>query len=180
MNKNINRRVFVKQRKHKINSEIDYPKVRVTGEGMQGEIINTEEALNIAESNGKDLILITENANPPVVKIEEYSKYLYQQEKMEKDRKKNSIKNETREIQLSCNIADNDILTKAKKAKELLLKSSKIKCVVQLKGREKAMPEKGELVLLKFANNVSDVGQPETLPKLDGGRWIMILKPKNK
>jgi translation initiation factor IF-3 len=176
----MNRRNFPiqKQRRHKINSDIYYPKVRVVGEGVEPGILNTKEAIDLAFTMGKDLILITENAVPPVAKIEDYSKFLYNQEKQEKERRKNSSKNETREIQLSVSIADNDLNTKAKKAKEFLLSDNKVKCVIQLKGRQKAMPEQGELVMLKFANTLADVGTPESMPKLDGGRWIMILKSK--
>ena len=79
---------------------------------------------------------------------------------------------------MSCSIADNDLNTKSKKAKEFLEDGNKVKCVVQLKGRQKAMPEQGEIVMLKFANILSSVGSPESLPKLDGGKWLMILKPK--
>ncbi len=174
----MNKRVFIKQRKHKINKEIISPTVRVTGEGIQGQIMSTREAIDLAFTMDKDLILITENANPPVAKIEDYNKFLYHQEKIEKERKRNSSKIETREIQLSCNIAENDLNTKSKKAREFLEDDNKVKCVIQLKGRQKAMPEQGEIVMLKFANTLSDIGAPESMPKLDGGRWLMILKSK--
>ena len=169
---------FVKKRKHSINSEIVFPKVRVVGDGLKGDIMDTNDAIEMALSMDKDLILITENGNPPVVKIEDYNKFLYQQEKMEKERKRNSSKVDLREIQLSCNIADNDINTKSKKSRVFLEDGDKVKCVIQLKGRQKAMPEQGELVMLKFADILSDIGSPESMPKLDGSRWIMILKPK--
>ena len=167
------------RRKHKINKDITYSQVRLIGQG-EPQIVNTFETMKMANSEGKDLILISESSNPPIVKIEEYSKFLYQQEKAEKERKKKSSKTELREIQLSVNIADNDILTKSKKAKEFLLDDDKVKCVIQLKGRQKAMPEQGELVMLKFANILADIGSPEAIPKLDGGRWIMIIRPKSK
>ena len=102
------------------------------------------------------------------------------QEKQEKERKKNSVKNEIREIQLSCTIADNDLNVKSKKGKEFLEEGSKIKCVIQLKGRQRSMPEQGELILLKYADVLSEVGSPESLPKLEGSRWLMIMKPKKK
>ena len=175
----MSKRLFIKQRKHKINKEIfPAPKVRVVGEGVEPQIMDTRDAIDLAFSMDKDLILITENANPPVAKIEDYNKFLYQQEKMEKERKRNSTKIETREIQLSVSIAENDLKTKSKKAREFLEEDNKVKCVIQLKGRQKAMPEQGELVMLKFASSLSDVGAPETLPKLEGGRWLMILKAK--
>ena len=172
------KRVFIKKRRHMINEDIMSYEVRITGGDYQGQIMRTDDAMNLAFSLHKDLILISENAVPPVARIEDYNKFLYQLEKTEKDRKKNSSKVEIREIQLSVSIADNDINTKSKKAREFLVDENKVKCVIQLKGRQKAMPEQGELVMLKFANILSDVGSPEAMPKLDGGRWIMMLKPK--
>jgi translation initiation factor IF-3 len=142
--------------------------------------MSSYEAAFLAKEQGKDLILISENANPPVVRIEDYQKFLYNFEKSEKEKKKSNIRNEVREIQLSCTIAVNDINTKSKKAKEFLEDGDKVKCVIQLKGRQKSMPEQGELVLLKFAEILAEVGQPEFLPKLEGGRWLMLMKPKKK
>ena len=167
-----------KRRSHRINDEIRFPQVRIVGDGIDSEIMSSREAVDYAYSLDKDLILINEGANPPVVKIEEYSRFIYQQEKQEKERRRNASKVELKEIQLSTTIADNDLNTKSKKAIELLQDNNKVKCVILLKGRQKARPEQGELVMLKFANIVSANGTPEALPKLDGSRWIMILKPK--
>jgi translation initiation factor IF-3 len=176
---NNNRRpVFNNKRKHQINQDIRCVKVRIVGENVESQIMYTDEAIDLAFSMDKDLILISENANPPVAKVEEYNKFLYQQEKLEKERKKNSTKVEIKEIQLSCTIADNDLNTKSKKAKEFLEEANKVKCVIQLKGRQKGMPEQGELVMLKFAEILAEVGAPEALPKLEGSRWIMMIKPK--
>lgn len=169
---------FIKRNKHLLNNEIRCSQVRVVGDEMNGQIMNTSEAIDLSFTLGKDLILISESANPPVARIEDYNKFLYKQEKIEKERKKNSTKVELKEIQLSTTIADNDLNTKSKKAIEFLKENNKIKCVILLKGRQKAMPEKGELVMLKFANIVSEYGMPEAMPKLDGSRWIMTLKPK--
>jgi translation initiation factor IF-3 len=166
------------KRKHLINQDIKFPKVRVIGDDSQGGVMNTSDAIDLADSLDKDLILISENANPPIVKIEDYNKFLYNQEKSEKDRKKNSSKVEIKEIQLSCNIAENDLNTKSKKAKEFLEDANKVKCVIQLKGRQKGMPEQGELVMIKFADMLSEYGIPEAMPKLDGSKWLMMLKPK--
>jgi len=166
------------KRKHLINQDIKFPKVRVIGDDSQGGVMNTSDAIDLADSLDKDLILISENANPPIVKIEDYNKFLYNQEKSEKDRKKNYSKVEIKEIQLSCNIAENDLNTKSKKAKEFLEDANKVKCVIQLKGRQKGMPEQGELVMIKFADMLSEYGIPEAMPKLDGSKWLMMLKPK--
>lgn len=168
---------FLKERKHKINGEVRFPKVRLIGQ-EEPKIMSSWEASKIAESLGKDLILINENQDPPIVKIDDYNKFIYDQEKAEKERKRNSIKIEIREIQLSCEIADNDLNTKSRKANEFLTDGDKVKCVINLKGRQKSMPERGELVMLRFAEILSEVGVPESLPKLDGSRWLMTLKPK--
>lgn len=174
----MNNRKFVKKNKHLLNNEIRVPQVRVVGDEANGQIMNTREAIDLSFSLGKDLILISENANPPVARIEDYNKFLYKQEKAEKERKRNSSKVELKEIQLSTTIADNDLNTKSRKAIEFLQENNKIKCVILLKGRQKAMPEQGELVMLKFANIVAEHGVPESMPRLDGSRWIMTLKPK--
>lgn len=87
---------------------------------------------------------------------------------------------ETREIQLSCEIAENDLMTKSRKGEEFLKDGDKVKCVILLKGRQKSMPERGELVMLRFAEILTEFGLPEALPTLDGNRWIMTLKPKKK
>jgi len=168
-----------KQRKHKINNEVRFPQVRLVGQG-EPQIISSYEASKIAEELGLDLILINESQSPPIVRIADYNKFIYDQEKAEKERKKNSQKTELREIQLSCDIQEHDIQTKSKKAKEFLTDNDKVKVVIQLKGRQAAMPERGELVMLKFADTLSEVGLPEDYPKLEGKRWQMILRPKKK
>lgn len=168
-----------KIRKHKINGEVRFDRVRLVKDGIQ-TIISSYEANKIAESEGLDLILISENSNPPVVKIDDYQKFLYDIERSEKEKKRNSTKTEIKEIQLSPNIAENDLLTKSKKAKEFLEDSDKVKCVITLKGRQRSMPAIGELVMLKFAEILSEYGLPESLPKMEGNKWLMILKPKKK
>jgi translation initiation factor IF-3 len=165
-----------KERKHKINSEVRFPQVRLVGDG-EPKIMSSYDASKLAESQGLDLILINESQTPPVVRIGDYNKFIYDSEKAEKEKRKNAQKIETKEIQLSCEIHDHDLQTKARKGREFLEDNDKVKVVMQLKGRQKATPERGELVMLKFANILSEVGVPESMPKLEGGRWIMTLKP---
>lgn len=178
MNKPFNRQPFTKKRAHLLNDEIRFPEVRIIGDNST--VLSTNKAIQMAEDEGLDLILISDKSNPPIVKIEDYNKFLYNQEKMEKERKKNSNKVEIKETQLSCNISDNDMNTKAKKSREFLEDGDKVKCVIQLKGRQKAMPQQGEMVMLKFAEILFEAGTPESMPKLEGGRWMMMLKPKVK
>ena len=177
--KKFQRPIQKKERKHKINGEVRFPQVRLIGEG-EPKIMSSYEASKLAEELGLDLILVNESQDPPIVKFGDYNKFIYDVEKAEKERKKNSKKTETREIQLSCEIHDNDLQTKSKKAKEFLEDNDKVKVVIQLKGRQKTMPERGELVMFKFAESLIEVGIPETMPKLEGGRWIMTMKSIKK
>ncbi len=168
-----------RQRKHKINSEVRFEKVRLVGKG-EPTVMSSYEASQIALSEEKDLILINENQDPPIVIIEDYNKFLYDTEKKEREKKRNATKTIVKEIQLSPEISDNDLNTKIKKGKEFLEDGNKIKCVIQLKGRQRANPERGEAVMLKFAQSLQEYGTPEHLPKLEGGKWLMMVKTKKK
>jgi translation initiation factor IF-3 len=179
LNNNYNRRKPpVKEKKHKTNGEVRFPEVRVIGEIGQGQIMSSYDAYKMAEENGKDLILISENAKPPAVKIEDYGKFLYEIEKREKESKKNQKKSEVKEISLSMVIADHDLGIKSKKALEFLSEGNKVKLSLLLKGRQNSMAQNGQVVMLKFATLVEEIGVPEAMPKLEGNRWHMILKPR--
>jgi translation initiation factor IF-3 len=101
------KKIVQKERKHKINSEVRFPQVRLVGMG-EPQIMTSFEASKLAETQGKDLILINEFQNPPIVRIEDYNKFIYDMEKAEKEKKKNSVRTELKEIQLSCEIGIND------------------------------------------------------------------------
>lgn len=167
-----------KERKHKINSEVRFPLVRLIGD-EESKIMSSFDASKLAESLELDLILINESQNPPIVKIADYNKFIYDAEKLEKEKKKNSNKVETKEIQLSCDIHEHDLETKSKKGIEFLTNGDKVKVVIQLKGRQKGMPERGEIVMLKFAKMLGEFGNPEQLPNLDGSRWLMTIRAKS-
>lgn len=166
--------------RHKINGDVRFPQVRLVGFYDEPKLMSSYEASKLAESEELDLILINENQNPPIVRIEDYKKFLYNLDKAEKEKKKNSLKSVIKEIQLSPEISDNDLNTKIKKGIEFLQHGDKVKCVLQLKGRQKANPERGEMTMLKYANGVSEHGSPESLPKLENGRWLMMIKPSTK
>jgi translation initiation factor IF-3 len=168
------------RRLHKINMEITFPTLRISGDGIESKVVTKYEAIKIAEDLGKDVILISDKANPPFCKIEDYNKFIYDQEKKKKEIEKNAPKNETKELSFGVFIADHDLEVKAKKGKEFLEEGSKVKCSLLLKSREKATPEKGELVLLKFYKLVESVGSLEAMPKLDGNKWYCTIKPKSK
>jgi translation initiation factor IF-3 len=168
-----------KQRKHKINSEARFPKVRVVGSG-EPQIMSSYEASKLAQSLGLDLILINESQDPPIVKIDDYNKFLYSLEKAEREKNKNSKKSVVKEIQLSPGISEHDIGTKARKANQFLEDGNKVKVVLQLKGRQKGSPERGEIVMLKFFTHLEENGVAEALPKLERSRWLMMVRPKKK
>ncbi len=167
------------ERKHKINTDIKSIKVRLVGDG-EPQILTTYDAIGLARSKEMDLITISENGDIPVVRIEEYSKFVYNLEKKAKEQKKKSVANEVREIKLSCEIDDHDLITKSKKAMEFLQDGDKVKCLIQLKGRQNATPERGELKMLEFAALLDTVGLPEAFPKTENSKIIMTLKPKDK
>jgi translation initiation factor IF-3 len=168
-----------KERKHKINQEVRFPQVRLIGLD-EVKILSSFDAFKLAQSMGKDLILINENQSPPIVRIEDYNKFIYEQEKAAKEKKKNQTKSILKEIQLSCEIAINDLITKSRKAKEFITNGDKVRCVIQLRGRQKQMPERGESVMYKFYELLEEVGQYEDQPKLENDKWSMTIKPKKK
>lgn len=170
----------INKRKHKINNEIASYEVRLIVTGSAPIVIKTREAIRMAENEGKDLILINDKQDPPIAKIEDYGKFLYNAEKLLKEQKKNAIKSELKEIKLSCEISDHDLEIKAKKGREFLQDNDKVKCVIQLRGRQKGNPDRGQLVMLKFATLLEEFGTPENVPKLESSKWLMILKPKKK
>ena len=166
--------------KHKINGEVRFPQVRLVGFYDEPKIMSSYEASKLAESEELDLILINENQTPPIVRIADYKKFLYDTEKAEKEKKKNSSKSVTKEIQLSPEISSNDLNTKIRKGIEFLEEGNKVRCTLLLKGRQRALPERGEIVMLKYAEGIDEVGVPEHLPKLESSKWIMMLKPRKK
>ena len=163
-------------RKNKINEEVRFPQVRLIGESVS-MIMSSREAYQLAKSQDLDLILVNENQNPPIVRIAEYQKFLYLQEKTEKERAKNT-KFEVKEIQLSCDIADNDLKTKANHAIRFLQKGDRVKVVLTLMGRQKSTPHRGENTMLNFEERISEFASVESAIKCDGNRWIAIYKKK--
>lgn len=171
-------RVF-KKREHRINEEINHPQVRITGEGVESKVIPTTEALQMAQELGVDLVEISPNANPPVCKIIEYSKHLYQLKKKKENTGGGS--SQVKEIRISPNIAENDMNVKVNKAIEFLKDGDKVKLELQFRGREIAvLKQQGQIKMLLFATKVEEYGKAESLPKLDGKKMMMMLTPKSK
>lgn len=154
--------------------------VRVVGDGMEPTIMNTKEALRRAYDQGLDLVMISPNANPPVCKIIEYQKFLYEQKKRDKERKANSTKIVIKEIRLSPQTDDHDFEFKLNHAIRFLKEGNKVKVDVFFRGRSIVYKEQGEAQLLKFAEALLEYGKPEQLPRLEGKRMLMIIAPKKQ
>ena len=152
--------------------------VRVVGEGMEPTIMNTKEALRRAYDQGLDLVMISPQANPPVCKIIEYQKFLYEQKKREKERKANSTKIVIKEIRLSPQTDDHDFEFKLNHAIRFLKEGNKVKVDVFFRGRSIVYKEQGEQQLLKFAEALLEYGKPEQMPRLEGKRMLMVIAPK--
>ncbi len=139
-----------------------------------------KEALALAEEQGLDLVEIAPTANPPVCKILEYKKFLYDQKKKQKDIKAHAAKVVVKEIRLGPNTDEHDFNFKLKHAQKFLEEGAKIKVYVFFKGRSIIYKEKGEVILLRFAQELEEIGKVEQLPKLEGKRMIMLIAPKKK
>lgn len=167
-----------KEDPHFINDRIKAPVVRVVGENVESGIYNIREALTLAENLGLDLVEISPTANPPVCKIVDYKKFLYELKKKQKEIKAKSAKIVVKEIRLGPNTDEHDFNFKLNHAIRFLKDGAKVKVDVYFKGRSIIYKEKGELILLKFAQGLAEDGKIEQLPKLEGKRMIMVIAPK--
>ena len=163
---------------HRINDRIRVPQVRLVGDNVTIGVYPTEEARRIAQQQQLDLVEISPNADPPVCKVIDYKKFLYEKKRKEKEMKANAKQSEVKEIRFTPGTDDHDFDFKAKHAEKFLKDGNKVKAYVQFKGRAIMFKERGELVLLKFAERLAEVGQPEALPKLEGKRMLLMLTPK--
>lgn len=161
-----------------MNELIKSPVVRVVGENVQIGIYNIKDALRMAEEQGLDLVEISPTANPPVCKVVDYKKFLYEKKKKQKELKAKSAKIVVKEIRLGPNIDDHDFNFKLKHAIKFLEEGAKVKVDVYFKGRMIVYKEQGEYVLLKFAAELEEYGKVEQLPRLEGKRMIMVVAPK--
>ena len=165
---------------HQLNEEIQDKEVRLIGEdGSQLGIVSAQQANEMAEEQGLDLVKISPNAVPPVCKIMDYSKFCFDQKKREKEAKKNQKVVEIKEIRMSPSIDTNDFNTKAKNAQKFLKEGNRVKVSVRFRGREMAHTNIGEKLLMDFAEACAEVSTMEKNPKLDGRFMAMFLAPKN-
>lgn len=178
------RRRFVrpvkKEPDHRINDKIRVPEVRLVGDNVEVGVYSADEARRIAEDQGLDLVEISPNADPPVCKVIDYKKFLYEKKKKEKEIKAKTQKTVIKEIRFGPNTDDHDFDFKSKHAEKFLQEGAKVKAYVHFKGRAIVHNERGELLLLRFAQRLEDYGQVEQMPKLEGKRMIMFIAPKKK
>ena len=165
---------------HRINDRIRAPQVRLVGDNVQVGIYPIEEAKRIAREQELDLVEISPNADPPVCKIIDYKKFLYEKKRKEKEMKANAKQSEVKEIRFTPGTDDHDFDFKAKHAVEFLKDGNKVKAYVQFKGRAIQFQDRGQLLLLKFAERLADVGILENLPKMEGRRMLAMFAPKGK
>ena len=170
-----------KEAAHKINNFITAPQVRVVGDNIeQPEVMSLRDALNKADEMGLDLVEISPKADPPVCRIVDYSKFLYQQKKRQKEQKAKSVKVIVKEIRFGPNTDDHDYDFKLKHAENFLKEGAKVKAYVFFRGRQIVFKDQGEILLLRFATDLEELAKVEQMPRLEGKRMILILAPKPK
>jgi translation initiation factor IF-3 len=156
------------------------PEVRLVGENIEGGVYPTRKALEIAEELELDLVEISPNATPPVCKVIDYKKFLYEQKKRDKEMKAKATKVVIKEIRLGPQTDDHDYEFKKKHGEKFLKEGSKVKAYVFFKGRSIIYKDQGEILLLRLATDLEDYGKVEQMPKLEGKRMTMFLAPLPK
>jgi len=167
-----------KEAEHRINEHIRVPQVRLVGDNVTVGVYPTQEAQKMAREQELDLVEISPQADPPVCRIIDYNKFLYDKKKKEKEMKAKAKTTEMKEIRFTPNTDDHDFDFKSKHAESFLKEGNKVKAYVQFKGRAIQFKDRGELLLLKFADRLKDFGQLESMPKLEGKRMLAIISPK--
>ena len=162
---------------YRVNEQIRVKEVRVVSEDGS-EVMPTRKALDMARNEGVDLVEISPNAQPPVCRLIDYSKFLYQQKKRQKEMKQKQVKQEVKEIRFGPQTDDHDYKFKLKHAIEFLEEGNKVRAYVFFRGRSILFKEQGEVLLLRFANDLEEYGKVEQLPKLEGKKMFLFLAPK--
>ena len=163
---------------HRINEERRCREVRIVGDDVESEVMPTRQAIQLAMQKGVDLVEISPNAEPPVCRLINYSKFLYQQKKRQKELKAKQVKIEVKEIRFGPQTDEHDYNFKLKHAKEFLSQGDKVKAYVFFRGRSILFKEQGEVLLLRFANDLEDYGKVEQMPVLEGKRMTLFIAPK--
>ena len=162
---------------YRINEQIRSREVRVVGDSGS-TVVPTRQALDMARDQGVDLVEISPNANPPVCRLIDYSKFLYQQKKSAKEMKAKQVKVEVKEIRFGPQTDEHDYQFKLKHAKEFLEDGNKVRAYVFFRGRSILFKEQGEVLLLRFANDLEEYGKVEHMPSLEGKKMFLYLAPK--
>lgn len=162
---------------YRINEQIRVREVRVVGDGT-AEVMPIRQALDMARDQGVDLVEISPNAQPPVCRLIDYSKFLYQQKKHQKEMKQKQVKVEVKEIRFGPQTDEHDYQFKLKHAKGFLEDGNKVRAYVFFRGRSILFKEQGEVLLLRFANDLEEYGKVEQMPKLEGKKMFLYLAPK--
>ncbi|HIT84125.1 MAG TPA: translation initiation factor IF-3 [Candidatus Avibacteroides faecavium] len=163
---------------HRINEQIHSKEVRVVGDDIEPKVYPLAQALRMAEEAGMDLVEISPNAVPPVCKIIDYSKFLYQLKKKQKEMKAKQVKVNVKEIRFGPQTDDHDYNFKLRHAQGFLQDGDKVKAYVFFKGRSILFKEQGEVLLLRFANDLEEYGKVEQMPVLEGKRMTIFIAPK--
>ena len=162
---------------YRVNEQIRVREVRIVGDGGS-TVVPTRQALDMARDQGVDLVEISPNANPPVCRLIDYSKFLYQQKKRQKEMKAKQVKVEVKEIRFGPQTDEHDYQFKLKHAKEFLEEGNKVRAYVFFRGRSILFKEQGEVLLLRFANDLEEYGKVEGMPSLEGKKMFLYLAPK--
>ena len=165
---------------HRINEKITAPQVRVVGDGIEAGVYSIHKAREIAESQGLDLVEIAPQAEPPVCKVVDYKKFLYELKKKQKEIKSKAAKVIVKEIRFGPQTDDHDFNFKKNHAIKFLQDGNKVKAYVMFRGRSIVFKEQGEILLLRFVQELEQYGKAEHLPQLEGKRMIIIIAPKKK
>jgi translation initiation factor IF-3 len=165
---------------HKINDLINSPTVRLVGENIEQGIFPTSEALKMAQDLDLDLVTISERAEPPICRIVDYNKFLFEQKKKQKDLKAKTVKSILKEIRFGPNTDDHDVDFKVKHAITFLEEGSKIKAYVHFKGRTIIHTDRGHKLLDRFLKAIEEHGRPDAPPKMEGKRLIVMINPRVK
>ena len=163
--------------KYRVNEQIRVREVRVVSDDG-AEVMPTRKALELAQKEGVELVEISPNAQPPVCRIIDYSKFLYQQKKHQKEMKQKQVKQEVKEIRFGPQTDEHDYKFKLKHAQEFLNAGNKVRAYVFFRGRSILFKEQGEVLLLRFANDLEELAKVEQLPKLEGKKMFLYLAPK--
>jgi translation initiation factor IF-3 len=162
---------------YRVNEQIRVREVRIVGDSGS-TVVPTRQALDMARDQGVDLVEISPNANPPVCRLIDYSKFLYQQKKRQKEMKAKQVKVEVKEIRFGPQTDEHDYQFKLKHAKEFLEDGNKVRAYVFFRGRSILFKEQGEVLLLRFANDLEEYGKVEGMPSLEGKKMFLYLAPK--